>query len=301
MNTRRKIHLALPRHDAIRAAVDEALDTACRLEICHFVVTNDIDGAEVVVTDSATGSNELSDLPESVRFMQLIDCGSGAPNSVRENLVVANASSMLVDSAVEPAINQWNSLRLPQIEPSDETPKVAGIVGFGMLGFKIGERLNTLGATIWVNDIRTPRQQSFQQVGARRSSLDMLLSLSDIIFVAIHHGPTSDPLLSHRELRLLTTGAAVVNLSGPKVVDTDAIATLNAANGREIDYREIVSDAGASSAAERAEDVTRWVLDNLGAWALGRQPRSIVETVTHSYAGDPAFWSSRMAPRQTPV
>ena len=45
---------------------------------------------------------------------------------------------------------------------------------------------------------------------------------------------------------------------------------------------------------------THYVLDNLGEWAEGRQPRCIVEAVTHSTAGDPAFWASRMAPPQTP-
>ena len=124
-------------------------------------------------------------------------------------------------------------------EPGKRGPNVAGIIGFGSLGYELGKRLNELGAKIWVNDIRTPQQMSFQSVGARRSSLDLLMSQSDIVFVAVHHGPTSDPLLSHRELHLLEIGATVINMSGEKVVDREAIKTLNEYQERNIDYREM--------------------------------------------------------------
>ena len=298
MHERHKIHLALPRHDAIRVAIENSLATAANLELGNFVTTHDICEAEVVISDSATISNDLTNLPESVRYLQLIDCGSGGHHATEDDITVANSSSLLAESAANWAFEQWKAIT--NYTAVSYVP-VAGIIGFGALGYELGRRLSNSGAQIWINDIRTPRQQSFQRIGARRSSLDMLLSTSDVVFVAIHPGPTSTPLLTHRELRLLTTNSAIINLSGPRVLDKAALDTLNTTHNRQIDYREMFTDLGDTSATERPELLTRYILDNLGKYALGHQPRCIIEPVTHSLAGDPAFWSSRMHPRQTPV
>ena len=298
MHERHKIHLALPRHDTIRGAIENALATAAKLELGYFVATHDICEAEIVISDCATISNDLTNLPDSVRYLQLIDCGSGGPHATENEITVANSSSLLADSAANWAIEQWHEI-IERVPTADKP--VAGIVGFGTLGYELGGLLNQSNAQIWINDIRTPRQQSLEQVGARRSSLDMLLSTSDVVFVAIHPGPTSSPLLTQRELRLLTTNAAIINLSSPLVIDKTALQTLNTDQRRNIDYREMFTDLGDAAATERSELVTRYILDNLGKWAQGRQPRCILEPVTHSKAGDPAFWSSRMHPRQTPV
>ena len=298
MHERHKIHLALPRHDAIRVAIENSLATAANLELGNFVTTHDICEAEVVISDSATISNDLTNLPESVRYLQLIDCGSGGHHATEDDITVANSSSLLAESAANWAFEQWKAIT--NYTAVSYVP-VAGIIGFGALGYELGRRLSNSGAQIWINDIRTPRPQSFQRIGARRSSLDMLLSTSDVVFVAIHPGPTSTPLLTHRELRLLTTNSAIINLSDPRVLDKAALDTLNTTHNRQIDYREMFTDLGDAAATERPELVTRYILDNLGKWAHGRQPRCILEPVTHSKAGDPAFWSSRMHPRQTPV
>ncbi len=298
MQDRHKVHVALPRHEAIRAAIEQALDTAAVLELGNFAATRDICEAEVVISDSATVDQDLRKLPESVRYLQLIDCGSGEPHVTEPDITVANCSSLLADSAANWAIQQWHEIsgRIPA-----SGKPVAGIVGFGALGYELGRRLYETRTQIWVNDIRTPRQQSFQQIRARRSSLDMLLSTSDAVFIAIHPGPTSTPLLRHRELRLLTTNAAIINLSGPQVIDAAALGILNTTHQRQIDYREMFTDLGDATATERPDRVARYILDNLGKWAHGHHPRSILEPVTHPLAGDPAFWSSRMSPRQTPV
>lgn len=301
MQDRHKIHIALPHRPAIRSALENALQAASNLHLGNYDLTDNIDRAEVVVTDSETQSNEIGPLPDSIRYLQLIDCGSGTPNMTGDGLTVANASSLLVHDPTDWAIDQWREIARRLSRTRQKGPNVAGIIGFGSLGYELGKRLNQLGAKIWVNDIRTPQQMSFQSVGARRSSLDMLLSTTDIVFVAIHHGPTSDPLLSQRELRLLEIGATVINMSGEKVVDRGAIKMLNNLQERNIDYREMPSDLGSASASRRPRAATSWVLDNLGNYALNRQPRSIVEQVTHPKAGDPAFWASRMHPRQTPV
>lgn len=302
MQQRKKIFLALPRHPDLRNAINHALQTSSNNELASYVLTRDICDAEIVIADTPTIDFDLTTLPQTVRYLQIIDCGPGEPHASDHNIIVANASSLLASNAANQAIQLWQEIAN---QSQDGTKNVvAGIIGFGTLGYQIGRQLSQisqLDTQIWINDIRTPRQQSFQQVGARRSSLDMLLSTSHIIFIAIHPGPTSKPLLTHRELRLLTTNSTIINLSAPEVVDKTAIQTLNTTHHRQINYREMYPDLGDVASPEHSELVTRYILDNLHKYAQDQHPRSIIEPVTHPKAGDPAFWASRMHPRQTPV
>ncbi len=298
IHERRKIRLALPSHAALRAALSDALSAAVGDGCTSYELTSDVCEAEIVITDGATASDDLSLLPDTVKFLQLVDCSSGAPHVTDADLTVANASSILASPAADRAIEMVQTVA-NQAEGSAHD--IAGIIGFGTLGYEIGKRLSELASQIWVNDIRTPRQRSFQRIGARRSSLDMLLSTCDIVFVAIHHGPTSDPLLTTRELALLGTDTTIINFSDPRTIDIQAINDLNTEQGRRISYREIPQDTANEPLPRDVEPIAAWILDNLTQWTTDRQPRSIVETVTFPTAGDPAFWASRMAPRQTPV
>ena len=317
------IFLALTSHDAIRSALITELEDGNDPKLADYRLVRDICDAEILITDTPTIDFDFEKLPENVRYLQLVDCGSGAPHQTGENLTVANASSFLAEPAATQAIEQWQELRNPDgpsgnihsspffaekggtkggsKQPQQTPPTIAGIIGFGTLGYEIAKQLNQLDAKIWINDIRTPRQQSFQKLGARRSTLDMLLSTCDVVFLAVHHGPTSNPLLTHRELSLMNVGATIFNLSGPKVIDRYAITTLNSTEARSIEYCEIAPDNRTPSANDHPKKITRLILDNLRARTSGRPPRSIVEHVTYPSAGDPAFWASRMHPRQTPV
>ena len=167
MQDRHKIHIALPRRPAIRSALENALRAASNLHLGNYDLTDNIDDAEVVVTDSETQENEIGKLPASVRYLQLIDCGSGAPNMTDDGLTVANASSLLVHDPADWAIDQWREIARQSSRTRQKGPNVAGIIGFGSLGYELGKRLNELGAKIWVNDIRTPQANVISRASER--------------------------------------------------------------------------------------------------------------------------------------
>ena len=299
-----KAHIALPSDSAIGVAIADAQRSGNDGLPRGFDTTSAIEEADVVISDRATISDESFQLPQSVRYLQLIDCGSGYPYSGSNTTIVANASPFLSKRAAHRAVNALSvsdAISSPKVELSDLD---VGIVGFGMLGREIARRLNDLGATIKVQDIRTPQQGALQAVGARRFTLDMMLSTSDAVFIAVHHGPTADPLLSERELKLMAPQSSIINLSPNEVVDTDAIDRLNAdlwETGNEIDairYRRLSPVSERDLTAEDSVSIAGWVLDNVGKWARGHRPESIVEPVDFPVIGDPAFWSSRMSPRQ---
>ena len=63
MQDRHKIHIALPRRPAIRSALENALRTASNLHLGNYDLTDEIDDAEVVVTDSETQSKRNRSAP----------------------------------------------------------------------------------------------------------------------------------------------------------------------------------------------------------------------------------------------
>ena len=222
MQDRHKIHIALPRRPAIRSALENALRVASNLHLGNYDLTDKIDDAEVVVTDSETQSNEIGRLPDSVRYLQLIDCGSGAPNMTSDDLTVANASSLLVQRSDQLGNRPVARNRTPIIQNPAKSPECRRNHRFRILGLRTRQTVEQIRERkFWVNDIRTPKQMSFQSV---RGSPVLARSCSCLnqrhrVSSPSITDPTSNPLLSRRELGLLEIGATIINMSGGKVVD----------------------------------------------------------------------------------
>lgn len=320
----KRVYLALPTADAVAGAIRKRLKrkkSAKRLK-----VVKRLDSAHVVVTSSGDIGTLPERLPESVELLQLIDCGGGQRYRDAPNLTITNASNLLdtdiatvslcvvIDAAME--FRQCDESRLLQL----------GIVGLGNLAretldmlFQSIETLITRDSIerpyhldrVAVSDIRTPRQghlhhlqHRFSRFGiaVRRVTLDQLLSTSDIVIVSVHHGPTADPLIGRREARLLDPKSWVIDASEERVVDPSAFDSLD--QGRPLPtymrVDEIPRDRFASLCVNLGDDPDE--IANYVGWNLRRfdkgQPILTVEHVDFPSAGDPAFWSSRMDPRE---
>ncbi len=104
--------------------------------------------------------------------------------------------------------------------------------------------------------------------------------------------------------------ALFINASHPDVVDRAAL--ISAANVRLVGGigltagdpelsgldRIVVDPLPAPDDAAR-RGIVELVVDNVGRATEGRPVRSVLEFMTFPKAGDPSFWSSRMAPRAT--
>jgi phosphoglycerate dehydrogenase-like enzyme len=155
-----------------------------------------------------------------------------------------------------------------------------------------------------------------QRLGARRYTLDRLLSGCDVVSLHVPWGPTADPLIGARELRLMPELSVLVNTADARVVENDALASELAAgslSGAALDVRPDLLEAagqrlaglpnvlitpyvaGRSPAGDRA--VAEFVVANIERAMRGEQPLGLVEVNQFPRAGDPAFWPSRMAPR----
>lgn len=189
--------------------------------------------------------------------------------------------------------------------------KTLGVVGFGRTGQATANLAASHGTNVIYADVRTAQHGSTDGSKARRSTLDLLLSKSDVVSLHVQWGPTSNPLISHRELRLMQRGAVLVNTADARLIDHEDLRTA-LENGKirvgfDIEepaaakFREapnaIVTPYLATRSEQADTDVAEFVVANTENALGGSEPDGVIEMIDFPKAGDPAFWSSRMSPR----
>lgn len=289
-----KVYLALEEWNAVAELVSEALVEDDSID--DLSVVNDLGVANAVVSSTRDIDHLPASLPDGVGILQLVDCGTGERFGETGGLMVANVSPILAERAALWATSQVRFARDEMAASRLNGPIQVGVIGIGALGSRIvrglqGDRDEGVESIV-VADTRTPRQGLLRELGVRRSTLDLLLSTSDVVVVAVHRGPTSLPLLGSRELRLVGDHVWVVNASGGGVVEDSGSETgLTGVKVVERPTSELSRDIEV-----HGRDIAGAVVRNLRRFAVGEQPVGLVEPVTYPRAGDPAFWSSRMSP-----
>ena len=289
-----KVYLALDESDAVGALISDALSE----EDGALARVHRIENAEAVVSSTRVIDQLPGVLPERVGLLQLVDCGGDYRFGDSEGLQVANVAPELSERAALWATSQVRNAYGAMSAAGMFRPIRVGVIGIGTLGTRIvgalQAELSDAIDGIVVADIRTPRQGLLRELGIRRSTLDLLLSTSDVVLVAVHPGPTADPLLGSRELRLLSDDVWVVNLSGQGVVDGAGAMV----RSKRLKLVERPAAEMARDVEEGRKDAAGAVMCNLRRCARGQGVIGLVEQVTYPNAGDPAFWSSRMSPVQ---
>ncbi|MSQ08155.1 MAG: hypothetical protein EXR44_02505 [Dehalococcoidia bacterium] len=199
--------------------------------------------------------------------------------------------------------------------------KTIGIIGLGRVGEQVALLLKPHGAHIAYADIRMAPQGLAARLGLRRITSDRLLATSDIITLHLSHGPTASPFLCPRELALIGPATGLVSTSDARVIDLPALAEATsrgsppvigldiapaseAANRGGIEKlrslpNAIITDDASSSSPEADGAAVELALGNVERTLLGQPAQSIMETIDFPKTGDPAFWASRLFPRQT--
>jgi phosphoglycerate dehydrogenase-like enzyme len=193
----------------------------------------------------------------------------------------------------------------------------AGIVGFGRVGQAVTRLLRENGAMVVYADIRTAPHGKAATLGARRSTLDQLLSTSDVISLHVLCGPAANPLIRERELRLPGRDAVIVNTADGRLVDENALSAALSNNRIGAAALDVVASGAPQHghpllrsanvlatpyAAARSEEadsaVAAFVVANIERALSGGTPEGQIEVIGLPRSGDPAFWSSRMSPRE---
>jgi phosphoglycerate dehydrogenase-like enzyme len=101
---------------------------------------------------------------------------------------------------------------------------IAGIVGFGVIGFAVAKALHKNGCKILYFDPAPRDQRAAAAFGAESVSLEDLLKTSDIVTLHVPLLPATQGLIGARELALMKQGAILVQGSRGGVVDETALA-----------------------------------------------------------------------------
>ncbi|MEP2530137.1 D-glycerate dehydrogenase [Shimia sp.] len=105
--------------------------------------------------------------------------------------------------------------------------KRLGILGMGRIGTAVARRAQAFGMQIHYHNRRRLRPEIEEQYEATYwESLDQMLARMDVVSVNCPHTPSTFHLLNARRLKLLKTGAVIVNTSRGEVIDENAMVRM---------------------------------------------------------------------------
>ncbi len=96
-----------------------------------------------------------------------------------------------------------------------------GILGFGRIGREVAKRARGFDMQVLYYDVYPASREEEQRLGARRASLDEVLSASDFITVHVNLTPETHHLMNRETFAKMKSTAVLVNASRGPVVDPD--------------------------------------------------------------------------------
>ena len=99
--------------------------------------------------------------------------------------------------------------------------KTLGIIGYGNIGSQVGTLAEALGMQVLFHDVDTKLPRGNARAA---TSLDQLLSQSDVVTLHVPGGQTTKNIMNARALANMKPGAILINASRGTVVDIEALA-----------------------------------------------------------------------------
>jgi phosphoglycerate dehydrogenase-like enzyme len=118
----------------------------------------------------------------------------------------------------------WRYIDDPLVRRS--SVQTFGIVGMGRIATAVALRAKAFGFRVIFHDPHLPNGTELGLGVKRASTLQDLLSQSDVLSIHTPHTRETRGMLGLKELSLLPKGAIVVNTARGPIVDIDALATL---------------------------------------------------------------------------
>ena len=169
-----------------------------------------------------------------------------------------------------------------------------GVIGFGRLGRRFGEKAAALGLELLAHDPHLD-PGALSAAGARPLELDELLAASDVVSLHVPLTPDTHGLLDRERLALLPAGAVVINTSRGGLIDELALADAlreGRLGGAGIDVFEreppaadnpllglpnvVVSSHSSHYSLESAAEMRAKAFRNVALVLAGREPLSAV-------------------------
>ncbi len=113
----------------------------------------------------------------------------------------------------------WEERRF---KPDELTGRTVGLIGCGIIGRRLLELLEPFRCRVLIHDPYVPRELA-DVYDVTFTSLDNVLSLTDVVVCLAPITPATHKMLGARELGLIRDGGVFVNVSRGQIVDSDAL------------------------------------------------------------------------------
>jgi phosphoglycerate dehydrogenase-like enzyme len=248
--------------DKIRAQARNIYPASVRLVDDQAELVANVSGASVIVVEELTvGAEEVAAAGSALKFVQKygvttrnIDnsaCVSAGVKVLtirrRANISTAEQGLMLMLALARQVTRNANLISIEQLKAAGYEPttydrshtpngnwaripemvtlyqRQLGIVGLGEIGRELALRASALGMRI-VYSQRTRLPADVEpQYQASYCTLDELLSSSDFVSLHLPRSPSTVNFIGDRELSIIKSGAFLINVSQPNLVNREAL------------------------------------------------------------------------------
>ena len=271
----------------------------------------ELSGADAMIIANMPMPSEVISAADSLKFIDVAFTGVdhvGLDARREKKIAVSNASGYSNEAVSELVLGMVLSIARNMRAVEDRCRaggtkdglvgweikgKTVGIVGLGNIGKRTAEIFNAFGAKILANS-RTVHADAPEYV--EQTSLDDLLSRSDIVVLHCPANESTKGLINKDRLALMKSSAILINAArGPVVVTRDLADALNngviAAAGIDVFDKEpplsetepllrckncLVTPHVAFATKESMSLRAEIVFDNLAAWLSGKQKNIIL-------------------------
>lgn len=212
---RKKLLVALPRHEALLCLLTDRIDEEVISRNPNLkIIANYAVGFDNIDVAAATKAGipvtntpgVLTETTADFAWALLMSCARRIPEADR----YTRAGKF----------RWWGPLLLLG---QDVYGKTMGIVGFGRIGQAVAKRAKGFGMRILYHDVNRATPLAEQETGASFVPLADLLRESDFVSLHVNLTPQSRHLIGEKELRLMKPTAILVNTSRGPVVDEKAL------------------------------------------------------------------------------
>jgi len=197
-------------------------------------------------------------------------------------------------------IRKWkHSKWQPDLYGTGICGSTVGLVGMGMIGKAIAERLQGFGAALLYFDQKRLEQESETRLKLTYCALPEVLARCDLLIVALPLTTSTYHLLNENALATCKPGALLINPARGSVVDETAVARA-LASGRLGGYAADVFECEDLSVPGHRKAIPRSLLEHpntLFTPHLGSAVKSVRREIELRAAANIADWASGRPPR----
>ena len=142
--------------------------------------------------------------------------------------------------------------------PKDAIVMRIGLVGCGAIGVQVAQKVRAFGANVLYHDRIRRDAVEESALGLRHVELDALLGEADIVSLHLPLLDSTRGLIDERALGLMKRTAILINTARGEIVDTVALASALAREGRSKDIIALFDETipGAAITEAPAQDMT---------------------------------------------